>query len=300
MRVLIFGKSGQVARELGALKWPAGWVVAFRERLECDLASGGAAARAISHFKPALVINAAAYTAVDKAETDRALARAVNEEAPGEMALAARVEGAKLIHISTDYVFDGKAKQPYKETDACRPLGVYGATKLAGEILVRKSLPEHVILRTSWVFSPYGKNFMRTMLRLGETQREVAVVGDQQGGPTAAADIAAAIFKIASGIAAGKADWGVFHFTGAPVTTWHDFAAAIFREAAARGLRTPKTVKRITTAEYPTPARRPANSALDCGAILKAWGIAQPSWEAALKNSLDVLTQGQQAGRQKP
>src|SRR5262249_34101074 len=140
-----------------------------------------------------------------------------------------------------------------------------------------------------------GKNFLRTMLRLGETQREVGVVGDQQGGPTAAADIAAAIFKIASGVAAGKKDWGVYHFTGAPVTTWHDFASAIFREAAARGLKTPKTVKRITTAEYPTPARRPANSALDCAAILKAWDVAQPSWEAALKNCMDALTQGQQA-----
>jgi dTDP-4-dehydrorhamnose reductase len=291
MHVLVFGKAGQVARELGNLAWPDSWRVSCLGRDDCDLTATGAAAGAIVAHRPDIVINAAAYTAVDKAESDGAAAFALNAAAPGEMAAASAAADIPLLHISTDYVFDGKSDAPYRETDHCAPLGAYGASKLAGEITVRAAQPRHVILRTAWVFSPHGANFVRTMLRLGAEREELAVVGDQLGGPTAAIDIARTLARIAQAVAAGADAFGTYHYTGMPFTSWHGFATAIFDRVAARGMKVPSRIKQITTAEYPTPAPRPANSRLDCGAISRDWGIDQSSWEDALDRCLATLLQ---------
>jgi dTDP-4-dehydrorhamnose reductase len=290
IKILIFGKNGQVATELATLQWPDNYKIAVLGRGECDLMVKGAVSRAIGSLKPDVVINAAAYTAVDKAEGDRDAAYALNADAPSEMAIATAAVGAKLIHISTDYVFDGQSVSAYREDALCAPVSVYGASKLAGETRIRSRQQEHVILRTSWVFSPYGNNFVRTMLRLGAERDELAVVGDQMGGPTAAKDIASALAAIAAGLVHGSTAFGTYHFAGAPATTWFDFASAIFANAAERKLKTPGHLRRITTADYPTPAIRPANSVLDCSAISRDWNIAQPNWQASLTTCVDILT----------
>ncbi|MDB5395913.1 MAG: dTDP-4-dehydrorhamnose reductase [Rhodospirillales bacterium] len=289
MHVLIFGKAGQVARELGNLAWPATWRSTLLGRDDCDLMLGGSAAAAIATHKPDLVINAAAYTAVDKAESDRAAAFRLNADAPGEMAAATAAVGIPFLHISTDYVFDGKSDRPYRETDPCAPLSAYGASKLAGEIGIRQYQPRHIILRTAWVFSPYGANFVRTMLRLGGERDELAVVGDQIGGPTAAADIARTLARIAQAIGNGADAFGTYHYAGMPFISWHGFALGIFARMSAAGMKVPNTVREITTAEYPTAAPRPGNSRLGCGAISKDWDIDQPSWEDALDHCLATL-----------
>jgi dTDP-4-dehydrorhamnose reductase len=290
--VLIFGRNGQVATEFAKTASSSLGSVKFLGRGECDLAVPGSAARAIADLSPDIVINAAAYTAVDKAETQQEAAYALNAAAPGEMAEASAAIGAPLIHISTDYVFDGLAPGAYRETDRCAPLSVYGASKLAGEVAVRERQPHHVILRTSWVFSPYGANFVRTMLRLGAERDELAIVHDQHGGPTAAADIAAAILKIAAGIRDDSAAFGTYHYAGAPVSTWFDFAKAIFERAALHGYKTPKAVRAIATADYPTAAVRPPNSTLDCSAITRYWGIEPPLWQNSLSRCVEALAKG--------
>jgi dTDP-4-dehydrorhamnose reductase len=289
MHILMFGSAGQVARGLAVLDWPQPWRLTALGREACDLTQAGVAAAAIDRHRPDLVINAAAYTAVDKAECDEAGAFALNSAAPREMAIATAAAGIPLLHISTDYVFDGRGDHPYREADPCGPLSVYGRSKLEGEIQVREHQPRHVILRTSWVFSQYGANFLRTMLRLGAERDTVAIVGDQWGGPTAADDIASALARIAMSIAAGNDKFGTYHFAGAPYTSWHGFARAIFERVAARGERVPGEIRRIATSEYPTPAVRPSNSRLDCDAIQRDWAIARPSWEAALDRCLDAL-----------
>lgn len=289
-RILIFGRSGQVAQELARISWPRSIEVTLLGRAECDLAQPGAAGKAIAARRPDIIINAAAYTAVDLAETEPDAARRLNADAPGEIARAAAAEDAKLIHLSTDYVFNGSGSAPWRETDSCGPLSIYGSTKRGGEEAIRASLPEHVIIRTSWVFSPHGANFVKTMLRLGRTRDEVAIVGDQVGAPTAASDIAQAIARIADGLREGMRAFGTYHYAGAPDTSWHGFAQAIFARAVLHGLRAPPIVREITTAEYPTPARRPLNSRLDCGAIVRDWGIGRPSWEVALDSCIAILT----------
>jgi dTDP-4-dehydrorhamnose reductase len=291
MRILIFGRTGQVARALGAIQWPDGWIVAAFGRDRCNLAVSGAAAAAIRDFDPAIVVNAAAYTAVDRAEADRPAAFAVNESAVREMAAATAERGRTLIHLSTDYVFDGRAAAPYVESDRCNPLSVYGASKLAGEIAIRELQPRHIILRTSWVFSPHGSNFVRTMLRLGAERDEVRIVGDQRGGPTEADDIAHAIAAITQGLAAGSTAFGAYHFAGTPAVSWYEFALAIFNRAAARGARVPGMITQIGVGDYPTAALRPANSRLNCDAVARDWGLTQPSWEAALDRCLDAMLQ---------
>jgi dTDP-4-dehydrorhamnose reductase len=295
-RILIFGKNGQVATELARAEWPADIEATQLGRAECDLRRPGAASEAISAASPDIVINAAAYTAVDLAETEQDAARALNAEAPRDMARATAERGAALIHISTDYVFDGEGQLPHVESDACRPLSIYGSTKHAGEMAIRELQPRHVILRTSWVFGAHGANFARTMLRLAKTRDEVAIVGDQIGGPTPASDMANAITRIALGLTDGAASFGTYHYAGAPDTSWYRFARAIFGRAKERGLRVPSIVREIASAEYPTAARRPLNSRLDCGAILRDWGIDRPSWETALDRSFETLTRDVQGG----
>jgi dTDP-4-dehydrorhamnose reductase len=239
---------------------------------------------------PHIVVNTAAYTAVDAAETDRETAFAVNRDGPAALADACRAVGAALLHVSTDYVFDGMKSDPYREDDAIGPLSVYGASKAAGEAAVRDRLDRHVILRTAWVYSPTGRNFVKTMLRYGAERDTMTIVDDQRGSPTAAADLAAAAIAVCAAIAEGRGDgFGTFHFCGGGATSWHGFAGEIFAGAAARGLRTPRSVEPIATASYPTPAPRPRNSVLDCGKIGRVYGVVAPPWQASLAACLDEL-----------
>ncbi|OYX42151.1 MAG: dTDP-4-dehydrorhamnose reductase [Rhodobacterales bacterium 32-67-9] len=284
-RALVFGTSGQLGIEL-ARRAPAGVSVTALGRDRADLSSPADCAAAIAASDADVIINAAAYTAVDQAESDSDGARVVNAVAPGAMALAAAARGLPFLHVSTDYVFDGSGSRAWREDDPVAPLGVYGATKLAGERAIAAAGGPHAILRTSWVFSAHGKNFVKTMLRLGAERDTLSVVDDQRGGPTAAADIADALWTIAAAFREGRGQSGLFHFAGAPAISWAGFAEAIFARATLA--RTPK-VTRIATADFPTPARRPANSALDCGRILNAYGIGQPDWRESLSSVIDEL-----------
>ncbi len=238
------------------------------------------AALAAAH--PDVIVNAAAHTAVDKAESERELAFAINADGAGAVARAAARLGVPLVHVSTDYVFSGDKPEPYTEGDAPAPTGVYGASKLAGEQAVLASGADAAILRTAWVYSPFGANFIKTMLRLAETRDELGVVADQRGNPTSALDLADAVLTVAGNLKSGAAPElrGVFHATGSGEASWADFAEAIFAAAAAQGGRSAR-VKRITTAEYPTPARRPANSRLDCSRLAQCHGVRLPDWHGS-------------------
>jgi len=285
MTLVVFGAGGQVGRELTGLARARGLAVRAFARAEVDITDAAAVAAAVRGAD--FVANCAAHTAVDKAEADRDQAFAVNATAPGVIAQACAEAGAALLHISTDYVFRGDGDRPWREDDPIAPLSVYGESKAAGEAAVRAALPRHVILRTAWVFAAHGHNFVRTMLRLGAERPELRIVADQRGGPTPAVDIAAAILAIRDrALAPGFSDWGTFHFAGAPATTWYDFAAAIFAE---RGGPAP-ILHPIATADYPTPARRPSNSVLDCGKIGRVFGVAQPDWRRALHDVVDAIT----------
>ena len=279
MRALVFGETGQVARELALTAATRGVAARFLGRAAADLTDPEACVRAIAAADADVVVNAAAYTAVDRAEDEPALARTVNATAPGAMAVAAAAKGVPFFHLSTDYVFDGAPGRAWREADPTGPLGAYGASKRAGEEAVAGATPDHVILRTAWVFSAHGANFVKTMLRVGRGKPEMRVVGDQRGGPTAARDIANALWTIAEAWRDGRGEAGVFHYAGAPACTWADFAEAIF---AASGWEAPPAVIRIATADWPTPAARPANSVLDCTRIAATYGIVQPDWREGL------------------
>ena len=273
MTMLVFGKTGQVARELARLL-PDG---DFAGRDRADLTDPAACAALIREARPEAVINAAAYTAVDKAESDQDTARLVNAAAPGAMAAACAELGIPFVHISTDYVFDGTGDAPRAEGDSTGPLGVYGATKLDGERAIAAAGGQWAVMRTSWVFSAHGSNFVKTMRRLGAQRDRLTIVADQIGGPTPAADIAAAALTIARAMIADPAKGGLYHFAGAPDVSWADFAREIF----ARSGLSPQ-VEDIPTSAYPTPAKRPANSRLDCAAITRDFGIARPDWRKGL------------------
>lgn len=285
--ILVVGRSGQVARALDERGFGDVPHVALG-RDGADVTDADALARVFAVHRPRLVVNAAAYTAVDKAENERALAFAVNAEGPAHLAALCARAKIPLIHISTDYVFDGRKDGPYLEDDPLAPLGVYGASKAAGEAGVRARLAEHVILRTSWVYSATGSNFVKTMLRLAESRDELSVVDDQHGAPTSARDIADAIGTIAARLMEGAGAYGTYHLAGGGETTWCGFARAIFAKAAAHGIRAPK-ISAIATEDYPTAARRPMNSRLDCGKIERTYGIRLPAWEASLDLCLDDL-----------
>lgn len=282
MRVLVCGRTGQVGTALAQTLPATGWHVTMLEAPELDLTDPASIDAAVDAARPDVVINAAAYTAVDAAEANRDLAFAINATGPGLLAAAAARAGAAIVHFSTDYVFDGSAG-PWREADRPAPLGVYGASKLAGERAVAAVNPRHIILRTSWVCSATGQNFLKTMLRLGATRDVLRVVADQQGAPTFADDLAAAVIHVVPRVVAGEG-CGLFHLTGAPETSWHGFAEAIFA-AAGRPVR----VEAITTAEYPTPAARPADSRLDCARILAVHGVAQSDWRVSLARAVAVL-----------
>lgn len=280
MTILIFGKTGQVAREL-AMRAPD---AVYLGRDQADLADPAACAAALTRAAPSAVINAAAYTAVDKAEEDEALATCVNGAAPGAMAVAAADLGVPFVHISTDYVFDGAGTAPFAPGAPVAPLGAYGRSKLAGEEAVRAAGGVHAILRTSWVVSAHGNNFVKTMLRLGAERDSLSIVADQVGGPTAAGDIAAACLEIAAQLLTDPGKTGTYHFAGAPDVSWADFAREIFGQA---GLDC--AVTDIPSAAYPTPAKRPANSRMDCSALEATFGIARPDWAESLSGILRAL-----------
>lgn len=289
--VLIVGRSGQLATELARAFDTASVPYVALGRGGLDLASHDAINAAVAAVRPALVINAAAYTAVDRAEDEPDMARAINAIGAGRLATAARGAGAAIIHVSTDYVFDGSKLSPYVESDTPHPLGVYGTTKLEGEHLVAAANSRHVILRTAWVYSPHGQNFVKTMLRLARERAEIGVVADQTGTPTSAGDLADAIVAIARRISlaeSGAEDFGVFHAAGTGATTWHGFASAIMDGARSRGAKA-ALVKAITTADFPTRARRPSNSVLDSTKLRHVYAIEMPPWQASLARCLDTL-----------
>lgn len=280
MRILVFGQSGQVASALAKLAPDA----IFLGRDAADLSVAGACRAAIEAHRPDAVINAAAYTQVDQAETDRATAQLVNAVAPGEMARACADIGIPLVHISTDYVFSGEGDAPWKPTDAPAPCNHYGATKLAGERQVSSSGACFAILRTSWVYSGQGSNFVKTMLRLSEARSELSIVDDQIGGPTPADAIAEAALGIASALRERPERSGTYHFTGAPDCSWAKFAEEVFHQAGRK-----VTVASIPTTNYPTPAKRPLNSRLDCQSTLATFGIERPDWRLGLRRTLMEL-----------
>jgi len=286
LRILLTGARGQLGAALAGLLPAHGDVVAM-DRSTLDLADADAIVRVMREVAPDLVVNAGAYTAVDLAERERDAAFAVNARAPGILAEEARRRGAVLIHYSTDYVFDGTGTRPYREDDPTAPLGVYGASKLAGEQAIQGSGARHLILRTAWVYAAHGKNFLLTMLRLAKERDELRVVADQVGTPTSAALIADTTAGLLS---QPLRDSGLWHLTAHGQTSWHGFATAIMEEATARGLldRAPRVVP-IATAEYPTPARRPAYSCLDTTAIAADFGLPPPTWQIGLSSVLDSI-----------
>jgi len=282
VKLLVFGQTGQVAREL-ARRMPAGVSATFLGRAEADLSAPDAVAAALAHHACDAVVNAAAWTAVDKAETEKAAALRVNGDSPAAMARACAAMDIPLLHVSTDYVFDGKGEAPFTPDHPTAPLNSYGRTKLAGEMAIRASGARHLILRTSWVVSAHGTNFVKTMLRLGAERPQLNVVADQHGAPTPAADIADALILSASALCDGAAG-GTHHFAGTPDTTWADFARAIM---AAAGL--PCAINDIPSSAYPTPAARPMNSRLDCSGFTRDFGIPRPDWRHGLADILKEL-----------
>lgn len=279
MSLLVFGHSGQVATELRRLAPEA----TFLGRDRADLSDPTACAAAIRAAAPAAVINAAAYTAVDRAEDEEPLALTINGAAPTAMAQTCADLGIPLVHISTDYVFAGTGTAPWKPNDPVSPQNAYGRTKLAGEDGVRAAGGAHAILRTSWVVSAHGNNFVKTMLRLSETRDALSIVNDQIGGPTPAAAIASACLTMAEHLQRDAGTSGTYHFSGAPDVSWASFAEAIFAHAGR-----PVTITGIPTVDYPTPASRPLNSRLDCAETETVFGIARPDWDGAL---VDILAQ---------
>ena len=286
MKVFVVGRTGQLARELAGIAWPDGIQFVQAGRDQCDLGDPVAIADALLAARPDVVVNAAAYTAVDRAETEPEIARRINAAGPAALACGCAELGAALVHVSTDYVFDGRKNGAYREDDPVNPLSVYGRTKLEGERAVRDTLPRHVIIRTSWVFSAQGSNFVKTMLRIGPERGEVRVVADQFGSPTSARHIAQAIATIVTAVSEDRGTWGTFHFASAEPVSWFDFARAIFDAAE---LPAPVKVSPITAAEFGAAAQRPANSVLDCARIRAAYGIERPSWRAALNQTLAEL-----------
>ncbi len=286
--VVVIGRTGQLAIELERADWPANVRVAFLGRETVDL-TRPEDIRRLTARRPRVIVNAAAFTAVDAAELVSDLAYAVNRDGPAALADVCRDSGGALVHLSTDYVFDGALDRAYREDDPINPLSVYGASKAAGESEVRGRLERHVILRTAWVYSPVGRNFVRTMLRLGSERERLSIVDDQHGCPTAAADLARAVVEITMAVLGGADRFGTFHFCGQGETTWYGFAREIFEAARQRGMKTPSEVIPITTEAYPTPARRPLNSVLDCAKIRQSYGIVPRPWREALSDCLDQL-----------
>ncbi|MBK8182861.1 MAG: dTDP-4-dehydrorhamnose reductase [Candidatus Competibacteraceae bacterium] len=291
MRLAILGAKGQVGWELNRRAPTLGYDVLAWDMAELDIADAAAVDRALGDSGVDVVINAAAYTAVDKAEQEPQRAFAVNRDGPAHLAAACARSGIPLLHISTDYVFDGAKVGAYAEQDPATPLGVYGQSKWEGDQAVCRLSSRHLILRVSWVFGIEGQNFVKTILRLARAREELRVVADQYGCPTYAGDIAAVLLDLAGRVAEidARALWGVYHYGGDPATTWHEFASAIVEQAKRREPLPVRAVTAITTADYPTPAARPANSVLDCSRLTACFGIRPASWRDGLTVMLDAL-----------
>ncbi|ASG04785.1 dTDP-4-dehydrorhamnose reductase [Vibrio anguillarum] len=294
MRVLVTGSHGQVgyclAHQLNSMV-DVEFLAVDREQL--DITNPCHVNSVVNEFKPNIIINAAAHTAVDRAEQEAELSYAINRDGPKHLAQAAHKVGAAILHISTDYVFSGDKPSAYIEADPTSPLGVYGKSKLAGEIAVAQACPRHIILRTAWVFGEHGNNFVKTMLRLAQTRDALGVVSDQYGGPTYAGDIANALLMMAKAIVEEKPTaFGVYHFSGTPHVSWYDFACAIFDKAREQELlNKPLQVNAITTKDYPTSAKRPANSKLDTQKIHQHFGVVASDWRAALNHLIDYKSE---------
>ena len=289
MRVLILGGNGQVAFELRRAAWPAGTLPTIAGRPDFDMTRPETLEPVLAATAPEVVINATAHTAVDKAESEPDLAFAINRDGPARLAELCAGRGIPLLHISTDYVFDGSGDAPHAEDEPTAPLGVYGASKAAGEEAVRAALPRHLILRTSWVYGAHGNNFVKTMLRLGAEREELRVVSDQHGSPTAAADIAETLVRLAvRATDTGPVAWGTYHYAGTGFTTWYDLAEHVFQAQERATGRRPRLIP-IATADYPSPARRPANSRLDCSRIARAFGIVGRPWQEGVDRVLAEL-----------
>jgi dTDP-4-dehydrorhamnose reductase len=290
MRLLVLGGSGQLGTQLRALELPRGVQLLAPARTAVDLGDSAAIRRLITAERWSVVINAAGYNNVDRAENEEHLAFAINAQAAACLAEETGKRGIPLIYVSTDYVFDGRKGAPYTETDAAKPLNTYGRSKLAGECHVSAANARHVILRTAWLYSPYGTNFVRTILRLAQERERLPVVADQLGCPTSARDLAKACLDIALFCAAkpDQENYGVYHLAGAGAATWFEFANAILETAAGRLSRLPELVP-IPSAQYPSPASRPADSRLDCTAIQFAFGVAARPWRRALAETVDCL-----------
>ncbi|MEZ9520079.1 dTDP-4-dehydrorhamnose reductase [Vibrio splendidus] len=287
MRVLITGCYGQVGSCLTKqLANNENTTVLALDREHLDITNQEAVHAEVAKFEPSIIINAAAHTAVDKAEEEVELSYAINRDGPKYLAQAAQSVGAAMLHISTDYVFEGNKVGEYVETDATNPQGVYGESKIAGEIAVAESCEKHIILRTAWVFGESGNNFVKTMLRLGANRDALSIVGDQFGGPTYAGDIAKTLIQIAKRINQGDAvEYGVYHYSGLPHVSWFDFSDAIFDVAVEQGvLENKPSLTSITTAQYPTPAKRPSNSRLSTEKITLGFSVKASDWKTALNN----------------
>lgn len=279
MKILLTGASGQLGRCFQD-RLPEGWQLHAFGSAELDISNKSQVDEIVASLKPDAIVNAGAYTAVDKAESEPELAARVNTLGPKNLALAARASGAKLVHVSTDYVFDGQGNRPYLETDVTHPLGVYGKTKLDGESEALAALPETMVVRTAWVFSEYGNNFVKTMVKLAESRDTLGIVSDQRGCPTYAGDLATALITLLQVDAAG----GIYHYGGDREVSWFEFADQIFDIAVAEGrLEKKPALNPMTTDQYPTPAQRPAYSVLD-GEKIKSLGVALSDWDAALKD----------------
>lgn len=294
MRTIVVGTSGQLATELHRATRSSD--IELVPPTKVELADEAAVAALLDEVQPALVINAAAYTAVDRAESDRERAFAVNAEGPATLARWCHERSARLVHVSTDYVFDGAQNAPYATDAPTRAINTYGESKLAGEEAIRRELKEHVIVRTSWVFSAHGQNFVKTMLRLAQERSELRVVADQFGRPTPAQDLAAAIWRIVATLARqGDLPWGTYHFAGAGSTSWHGFAQAIVDAQTPITGKTPR-VTAIATSDFPTPARRPTSSILDTCGFERTFGITPAPWQAGLERVVrEVLKTGPSA-----
>jgi len=289
-KLIVTGANGQLGRELRRKAVPCVFDVISLDLPDFDITDVSAVKDMVAKSGARLVVNAAAYTAVDRAESESDLAYAVNCNGAANLAEACSQANIPLIHISTDYVFDGTKGSAYVETDSISPIGVYGKSKADGEAEIRKILPVHVILRTAWLYGIHGNNFVKTLLRLGQEREEIKVVNDQFGCPTHAEDLAQAVLTIAERILSGRhVAWGTWHYCGSGQTTWYEFAKKIFELAGSRHPLKVRNLIPVTTKEYPTPARRPAYSVLDCTQIRKKFGIAPPPWEESLARMLDEL-----------
>ena len=288
MTILLTGAGGQVGREIQRQANRANTPILPLPRASLDITALDAVRRVVAETRPGIIVNAAAYTAVDKAEDEPENAFRINRDGAANLAKAAAEAGIALIHLSTDYVFDGASSRPYAESDPTSPIGVYGNSKWVGEEAVRQNLSQHLIVRVSWVFGVYGHNFVKTMLRLARERDTLRVVADQNGGPTYAGHIADLLLDLCRRIAAGEPiGWGTYHFCGRPVTNWHAFAEAIVRSGRRiRLIDHPVTIDAITTADYPTRARRPANSALDCRKLETVFARVPQAWQAGLDDML--------------